>query len=235
MMLPPHFPRTAPSMFDLVTARPGTIHRIIYVALQEWSYFGGTYESLKGNVRAGHNQTESPYYKRVGEYWRYGSGNKGLDGKDKNFWSATFISYVLRKAGVSDHDFHRNARHSKYIHFAIQNRVKHMVGAKFVGRRITEYRPKEGDVICNSRDKANMTYDKAITHDDYDGHCDIVVYVRPGEIGVIGGNVGANSNGFSPGHRTVGLRARALTSGGYLKNRKSDPFFAILENRLPLK
>jgi hypothetical protein len=86
-------------------------------------------------------------------------------------------------------------------------------------------------LLCNTREKSHMTYDKAIKQDGYDSHCDIVVYVRPGEMGVIGGNV----SGTSKGHRTVGLRTRALTSGGYVVNRTKDEFFAILENRLPLK
>jgi hypothetical protein len=233
MLTLPHLPRTARSELDLANSRPGTVHRILWVAVQEWSYFGGNYDDINfaGIEHSGHVQTDPGYYQRVGEYWKYGSDTQGLDGKDKNYWSATFISYVMRKAGVSDHDFHRSARHSKYIHVAMQNRVRDVAGAKFVGRRLTEYRPKEGDLICNSRSGANITFDAAINNDDYDGHCDIVIYVRPGEIGVIGGNV----SGTSAGHRTVGLRTRKLSSGGYLLKRSADPFFAILENRLPLK
>lgn len=229
MLLPPHFPRSAPSLFPLMTARPGTIHRILYIALREWSYFGGNYESLSGVVVRSHDQSEPGYYKRVGDYWKKGAG-VNHDGKDTDPWSAAFVSFVMYSAGVSLHDFLRAQSHSRYIHFALQNRVKNTVGAKFIGRRLTEYRPKEGDLICNTREKSHMTYDKAIKQDGYESHCDIVVFVRPGEMGVIGGNV----SGTSKGHRTVGLRTRKLTSGGYLVNRTSDPFFAILENRLPL-
>lgn len=234
MLLPPHFPSTAPSLFDLFNASEGSIHRIILVALQEWSYFGGTYESLSGSVHKGHDQAEGGFYQRVGEYWKQGS-NQNHDGKNDNAWSATFISYVMRKAGVSTRDFRRTQRHSEYIHDAMQNRVNNTVWATFVGRRLEEYRPKEGDLICNSRSGVHMTFERAITHDKYESHCDIVVYVRPGEIGVIGGNVGSDSAGFSKGHRAVGLRTRNITSGGYLVQRSADKFFAILENLLPLK
>jgi hypothetical protein len=220
-----------------MSARPGTIHRILWVAIQEWGFFGGYREDFKDRaIRRGHRETEAGYDKKVGEYWRYGTG-KNLDGDDTGWaWSATFISYVMRKAGVSNQDFHRSIRHSEYIHFALQNRVNGVVGAEFVGRRPTEYRPKEGDLICNRRGKIKTTFASAIKQDRYESHCDIVVYVRPGEIGVIGGNVGG---GDKAGRQTVGLRTRQLTGGGYLAedslSAKVPKYFAILENRLPLK
>ena len=58
----------------------------------------------------------------------------------------------------------------------------------------------------------------------YKSHGDIVVYVRPGEIGVIGGNVSDS----------VTLKTLKLDSAGYLVD-KHDHWFVILENRLPLR
>src|SRR5262245_30910775 len=97
MLLLPYLPRTAKTQLDLASAAPGTIHRILWVAVQEWSYFGGNYDDteIPGIEHAGNVQTDATHYKKVGEYWSYGSGTKGLDGKDTNFWSATFISYVM--------------------------------------------------------------------------------------------------------------------------------------------
>jgi hypothetical protein len=228
MLMLPYLPRTVNSQLDLYNSAPGTIHRILLVAVQEWNYFGGHFEDRGKTLRKGHGETETGYDKKVGEYWKVGTG-QNLDGDDTGWaWSATFISYVMRKAGVSDRDFRRSIRHSEYIHFALKNRLA--FGAKFVGRRLTEYRPKEGDLICNSRAGAGITFDKAVTRDSYKSHCDIVVYVRPDEIGVIGGNVGPEADG----KQTVGLRTWKLNAGGYLSD-KSKAFFAILENKLPLK
>jgi hypothetical protein len=192
--------------------------------VQEWSYFGGTTRVRGRSVRRGHQETDKGYYQRVGDYWRFGTGLRrtGLDTDDP--WSATFISYVMRKAGVTDRDFRRAAAHARYIHFAIQNRLGHKHGAVFHGWRLTEYRPKEGDLVCYSRAGSGITFDKAIKRDAYKSHSDIVVCVRPGEIGVIGGNVGDS----------VTLKFLTTTAGGYLNDR-TESWFAVLENRLPFR
>jgi hypothetical protein len=222
MLMLPHPPRSVTSTLDLLDAAPGTINRILLVAIQEWSYFGGEIMFHGKEVRTGKKETHKGFADRVGEYWRYGTGNR-LDGNDTDHpWSATFISYVMRKAGVSDRDFKRAAAHSRYIHRAIQNRINGVVGAAFVGWRLSEYRPKEGDLVCYSRAGAGMTYDKAKSRDAYKSHSDIVVYTRPGEIGVIGGNV----------DDSVTLKILKTTAGGYLADKKNE-WFAILENRLP--
>jgi hypothetical protein len=135
---------------------------------------------------------------------------------------ATFISYVMREAGVTDKQFKRATAHAKYIHFAMQNRA--LPGAAFVGRRLNEYRPKEGDLVCAARDGSGITFDKAVKQDAYKSHSDIVVYVRPGEIGTIGGNVGDS----------VTLKILTTDPGGFLNDRTAK-WFAILENRLPLE
>jgi hypothetical protein len=223
-MVLPHPPQSVRSQVDLAFARPGTIHRILWVALQEWSYFGGEVQSHGHTLRGGKHEADAGFYQRVGEYWRYGTG-QNLDGRDTDVpWSATFISYVMRKAGVNNKDFPRATAHSKYIHAAIRNRLANGPGAAFVGRRVTEYRPKEGDLVCASRAGSNMTYDKAAKQDAYKSHSDIVVYARPFEIGVIGGNV----------DDAVTLTIYNLGAGGFLTD-KSRQWIAILENRLPLR
>jgi hypothetical protein len=223
-MLPlPHITPAVVDLVDLYTSRPGTIHRILYVALQEWSYFGGT-NVTKGHRHTGHKETEKGFYQRIGTYWKYGTGTN-LTGKDTDFpWSAAFISFVMRTAGVTHAQFPGATAHSRYIHFALQNRVHNTPGAAFVGRRLTEYKPKVGDLVCTSREGANMTFDKAIKQKDYTSHCDIVVYVWPGEIGTIGGNVSDS----------VAMKILKIGAGGFLTD-KTAPWFAILENRLPLK
>jgi hypothetical protein len=66
-------------------------------------------------------------------------------------------------------------------------------GAAFIGRRITDCKPKVGDLVCAPRAEAvgNVTCDNAAGR-IYKSHCDILVGVRCAEIDVICGNV-ANS------------------------------------------
>ena len=217
----PHPPRSVGSQFELAGARPGTVHRILWTALEEWSFFGGQTQ-YQGYQHRGHREADPGYYQRVGSYWRYGT-NQALDGRDRdNAWSATFISYVMRKAGVSAHDFHPAYRHSEYINDAIRRRVNGSPENKFVGWRLTEYRPKEGDLVCYWR-KHPKTYEQASHQRHYESHTDIVVYVAPGEIGVIGGNVSDS----------VTLSILRLGGAGFLN--KGHHLFAVMENRLPLR
>jgi len=223
-MLPlPHISQEIANLVEIAMSRPGTIQRIMWVALQEWSYFGGT-NVTKGHKHGGHKETDKGYFQRIGTYWKEGTGTH-LDGRDTDHpWSAAFISYVMHTAGVTRQQFPGATAHSRYIHFALQNRVHNTPGAAFVGQRITEYKPKLGDLVCASRAGSNMTFDKAIKQKDYKSHCDIVVYVWPGEIGVIGGNVSDS----------VAMKILKIDAGGFLVD-KTSPFFAILENRLPFR
>lgn len=228
MLLPRHLPAPALGLPGLYGAAPGTIHRILLVALREWSLFGGRTAVYTGGSsrppREGHKENELGYSARVGRYWKFGTGHR-FDGDDRDKpWSAAFISFVMRTAGVADKDFRRAPAHAKYIHFALRNRAGNVPGAKFVGRRLAERAPRAGDLVCCSRGKVNTSYEQAVRRDDYESHCDIVLYARPGEIGVLGGNVGDS----------VTLKVLATDAGGHLIDRH-HPWFAVLENRLPLR
>src|SRR5689334_1372459 len=101
MLLLPHPPQNVSSQLDLASARPATVHRILWVAIREWSAFGGTVLHAGHYHRRGHRETDAGYYQKVGTYWRQGTGQH-LDGRDTGTpWSATFISYVMRTAGVA--------------------------------------------------------------------------------------------------------------------------------------
>jgi hypothetical protein len=217
----PHLPRSVASQFELAGARPGTVHCILWTALEEWSFFGGQTQ-YQGYQHRGHREADPGYYQRVGTYWRYGT-NQALDGRNTDVpWSATFISYVMRTAGVSTYDFHPATAHSRYIHDAILHRLNGSPANKFVAWRLTEYRPKEGDLVCYWR-KHPKTYEQASHERQYESHTDIVVYVAPEEIGVIGGNVSDS----------VTLSILRLGGAGFLT--KDHHLFAVMENRLPLR
>lgn len=79
-----------------------------------------------------------PFFKFVGEMWQ--SIGINLDGKDRDTpWSAAFISFCVRKAGITGFKF--AAAHSRYIHDAIIKRFANQE-APFWGFRITEQPPR---------------------------------------------------------------------------------------------
>ena len=131
---------------------------------------------------------------RVAAYWREGLGINGLNGCVDQPWSAAFICWCMRSAGMPLTDFAFDSGHHTYIRWAINNAKLSKSGKSYYGRRIEEYRPKPGDLIAQWRKAHASDPDPHITFDDqpdefYPSHCDIVVGVSPTRIVVIGGNL----------------------------------------------
>jgi hypothetical protein len=194
------------------------VAQIIGLARQEWEFFGRQEIDLTGHtIRKGRKETDEGFWQRVGVYWLEGTG-KHLTGKNDDFpWSATFVSYVMRKAGAGDR-FKYSAQHSVYIRAAILAKTKNIATAGFWGHRLSERAPEPGDLICYAR-QLGVSYDTPSA--DYKSHADIVVARHAGEIEVIGGNVG----------NSVTVKHLAIDGNGLLID---DQFawFAVLQNRL---
>jgi len=157
-----------------------------------------------------------PYSRFVEEYWH--SIGIDLDGSDRDTpWSAAFISWCVRKAGGYN-GFRFSAAHSKYAHQAIRRKLDNVEGP-FWGYKITEQKPKLGDIICRPRNGSRITYTFASRHDAYISHCDIVVRVTPTHVVTIGGNLSHSVNRFN----------YALNSRGFID--KSTKVYAVLKNR----
>ncbi|MCB9958929.1 MAG: DUF2272 domain-containing protein [Rhodospirillaceae bacterium] len=217
----PLMPPTTLDAETLTLAGPGTIGRIVRVLLAEWNRFGQQVMMDGRVVQRGWRETQTGFDARVGLFWRYGTG-LSYDGDDTDqAWSAAFISYVMRTAGVPDQLFPRSRRHSTYIHFAQQNALANDPDAAFVAHRLEQYTPKVGDLLAYTRSGA-ADYDRYVNRDRYKSHTDIVTYAHHGEIGVIGGNV-ADS---------VTLKRLKRGSAGRLIDH-SHAWFAAIENRLP--
>ncbi len=154
---------------------------------REWEFFGGqAYDSDGRKVRQGYTEEQDEVYKRVGDFWREGTGFE-LDGRDREWpWSAAFISFVHQEAKVGA-QFFRSPAHARYIRDAIIKKQEGVESAAYWGYRITERAPQVGDMVCYSRQKG-VDYDRQ--PERYKSHADIVTAVRPGEVDVIGGNVG---------------------------------------------
>ena len=131
---------------------------------------------------------------RVASYWREGLGLKGLDGCVDQPWSAAFICWCMRRAGMPLTDFAFDSGHHTYIRWAINNTKQAKAGKSYYGRRVQEYRPKPGDLIAQWRKAEKKDPDPHITFDDqpddfYPAHCDIVVDVSASRVHTVGGNL----------------------------------------------
>jgi len=153
------------------------------------------------------------------DYWKTGLGisyttaQLALPAFQKaHYWSAAFISWVMRKAG-SGSAFKYAASHSIYFAAARKNRAENNANP-FKAYRPTEIAPRPGDLICNWRDKP-VTYDSVKPGDP--GHCDVVVAVKSGHLLAIGGNKGSNG--------TVLMVKVPIDAKGRLKGSK---FYGII-------
>jgi len=196
------------------------IEKIIELANEEWAFFGKQEFDVTGKkTRDGMDETDEGFWQRVGVYWRDGTG-KNLTGKNDDFpWSATFISFVMRKAGAENR-FKYSPQHSVYIRAAIRAREKEDKKYGFWGFRLTEHSPEVGDLVCYVRE-SGIGFDTQSAN--YKSHADIVVEKLDGLIKVIGGNVG----------NSVSMKILATDTQGRLTDNKHQ-WFAVLQNRLDM-
>lgn len=164
----------------------GPYEKALEIANQEWIRFGKQTIGIDGKLlKRGGREAESGYYLRVADYWKEGV-DRDLTGKDTHEpWSAAFISWVMKKAGMGDR-FSYSDWHAHYIRNSIMARRQRDKNFAFWGYRISERAPKVGDLVGYAR-SGGTSYDYQPTV--YPSHTDLVVAVRPGEIEVIGGNV----------------------------------------------
>lgn len=181
----------------------------------EWRFFGkGAMNKNGGNIRRGKQEHHSSVYKRVGHYWKNGTG-LNYDGRDRGQpWSAAFISSMHKDADVGP-QFKRSPAHAKYVRDAIFKKKAGDTSAAYWGHRVSERAPQVGDMVAYSRQRG-ITYDNQPQF--YKSHCDIVTAVRDGEIEVIGGNV----------RHSVTKKFLKTDSKGLLADRRHR-WFAILE------
>jgi len=204
--------------------------QIIKVAQQEWEFFGKQTVRLEGSEESiphvGKWEDDGdPWSSRVNWYWN-AVGKPGLDGYDcKEPWSAAFISWVMRQAGLNESQFPPSDAHWHYIRYFVER--SGYSGSPFVSHRIGEYSPKPGDLICATRGNSGFipVYEgspSSVLMGHTKLHCDIVVERQGAMLGTIGGNVrNSVSKTFFP-----------LDGNGLLRPSERRPWFVVLENRL---
>jgi hypothetical protein len=193
------------------------------IATAEWNFFGQqTYDVNGHKNHAGHTEGEDGWYQRVGVYWLEGTNTHNIDGRDHDwYWSATFISWIMKKAGAGDR-FRYSMKHSVYIAQGISDFLQKRQAAGYWTERLGDAKPAIGDIICWGR-QAGVDYDHQ-NGGDYAGHSDLIVEVDSDQVWVIGGNVGDS----------VTRRPLNLDQHGFLVPVvvNGENLFGIMKNRI---
>jgi hypothetical protein len=211
----------------------------VAIAQQEWRLFGQRVDDDPPRQGSDPGPADNPghspgFWERIGEYWWLGqdvdrresawtgmhdeTGQEIDERRDDYYaWSAAFISYVMRTAGAGPR-FPYAPAHYIYINVAKEMSLGRTSGWAIVAERPTDYAPLPGDLICFSRDRRPVKYDKLPAR-HFPAHCDIVVSRDKEQISVIGGNV----------DHAVTLKHVPVTSDGKL----ADPEGQVLDGRYP--
>ena len=202
-------------------------YKIVEAANSEWVYFGqqtvvidGDEESIP-HVGIWEDDDQS-HSDRINQYWR-AVGKYRLSGYDcKEPWSAAFISWIMREAGVPKHLFPPSSAHRFYLNRLLAN--AHDPFSALIPHTIQQYKPKPGDLICATRSKVGPQEAMKKLPDSLHSrlHCDIVVEADGRTLQAIGGNV----------RNSVSKTIVTLSSDGYLQYASPRPWFLIIENRL---
>ncbi len=142
-------------------------------------------------------------------------------------WSAAFISFVMRTAGIDREEFPPSAGHRDYVDALIQNSDAFGARATFVAHEIEDYAPVPGDMICADRAGrggriSTLAQRRAELGRGRPMHCDIVLRTAPGEVLAVGGNVA---------QAVTAVRYRTDAAGRLVRNVRR--WFVVFENRIP--
>ena len=138
-------------------AVPSVRERMIYLARQEWELFGrpvvtyasdgeGTVQFEEGRFPS--HEVQPPMLSRVLMYW-YSVSRLPIIGTEGELrpWSAAFISWLARAAGLAPSEFPSTVLHWDYIERFLDPRD----GDRFAARDPATYAPRAGDLVCVAR------------------------------------------------------------------------------------
>ncbi|MFM1992000.1 MAG: hypothetical protein RJA99_4957 [Pseudomonadota bacterium] len=196
---------------------PGACERMVFLARQEWALFGspevlppggtppaagapsGTAAAVGGtdgrlvfpDPASPTHELHAPMLSRVLVYW-YSVTRAPIVGPSGELrpWSAAFVSWLARAAGLGGDEFPATALHWDYIERFLRPRPTDA----FETRDAAGTPPRIGDLVCQAREgtvelaqRTGFVPLAALRRGAY--HCDVVVASRPGELQTIGGNV----------------------------------------------
>jgi hypothetical protein len=133
-------------------------------------------------------------------------------------YSAVFISWCMRTAGISETEFPTELSHSKYAKFALRNADTEQGVVR--ARRIEAYAPQPGDIVHVNRNNRKVTFDRILSG-SYFSESGIVVDVAPSKALIVMGNQEPCGN--------VGTEELALAESGLLIQRERNPIIAVIE------
>lgn len=229
---PPTPPRPVPSAAPPRPPAPlSELKRnILDLARREWDYFGRqtvVFDGEEESIPHVGKWEDDPgaYAFRVNDYWR-AVGRPELTGNHcSEPWSAAFVSWVMREAGVPDYQFEPAEAHWIYLARIMAEAGSSYAG--FVPRTIDRYTPQPGDLICTSRGgrpppvfPGGYLDPQLVQHLPL--HCDIVVEREGDTLAAIGGNV----------RNSVSKTIVKLDKQGLMQPTQRRPWFMALENRL---
>ena len=241
---PPPLPSEPPLAYP-----PAARERMLRIAIAEWRDWGGRVLEADSPGSAGPEGAEARLenFPRVLAYWRALDGDEGAVARKRPlyraalsgaaageglwrepYWSAAFVSYVLRAAGVDRAEFPPAAAHATYVDAMIATALRFPASAPFLPHAPAERTPAPGDLICADRGTAVGGHwrDRLAEGGRFRPmHCDIVVATQPGAVEAIGGNV----------RDAVTLTRYRADAAGYLLPRPPGAglrWFAVFENRL---
>jgi hypothetical protein len=209
--------------------QPALRQALLSLADREWVQFGRqkvVYTADEESIpHVGLWEDEDPErISRVNLYWR-AVGRPDLSGRHCQApWSAAFISWLMREAGVPEWQFPPAAAHRSYLTQIIESSGD--PGRYFVPRSIEAYRPAAGDLICASAEiplgsaRAGQVTPWSLHH--VRSHCDLVVRTDGRTLEAIGGNV----------RNSVSKSLLELDEAGHLQPVERRAWFLVLENRL---
>jgi len=224
---PAELPRAPSGLGGRVVDVPPLRQRIVQIAEQEWTLWGRRGVAAGAVTDPGVPpafEHDPPYTTRVLLYWNSFSDPatalRRLRYPDGSLqpWSAVFISFVMRSAGMPERAFPPSARHWDYIHHA---RTAPR-GAGVVALDARSHPPRPADLACAPRGDTirRVSHFDDLLRTDSKGtyHCDIVVEIGNGVAHAIGGNI-ANS--------VTRLRL-PLDSSGRLLRSAERPWLVLL-------
>jgi hypothetical protein len=223
---------------------PAAAERVLRIALAEWRDWGSRIAEATEPASPAQPESDPAQFPRVLAYWQAVPVDHGAIANNRRryveqlaggrpdpalwaepAWSAAFISWVFRSAGVDSPEFRPSATHALYLDGLLAQAQHFPAGAPFRPHAPEQRVPAPGDLICRDRSAAPLRHwtDRlAETGRIRPMHCDIVVGAIPGRVEAIGGNVGD----------AVTLSRFPATVEGYLLPLPRAPFFVIMESRL---
>lgn len=215
---------------------PSARERMLRIAEAEWDEWGR--QGSEDPPRA--DEADAANFPRVLAYWRAVPDEAGAIARNRvryregspdlwrePAWSAAFISFVLRGAGVDAREFPPSAAHGTYLDALIADARHFPATAPFLPHEVSARAPQVGDLVCADRSSRPIASwrDRAADGGRFRPmHCDIVLRVASGRVEAVGGNV----------RDAVTLsRFRTDAAGRLLPRPRGEPqWFAVFENRL---